>query len=550
MPPAAGVFDVAAENVVPLLTPTEFYDTLLAGVSSARSRVSLSSLYVGTGTKEVALMAALQRAAAAAVSEQSRSTGGGGSGLQIAIHLDHSRALRPLSAKSYANAPPGAPPVAPTYSCSAALLLELKRAVPAGCDVDVSFTLMPQLRGALGVLLPPRWVEGAAVFHIKAYAWDDCVLLTGANLSDDYFTARQDRYVLIRNEPAFASYIHGVIDALRRLPGTPRLRADGVVAADGTPSPPPTGGTPSSSSLPPIVSIRPGLGVFNAYVLALRALLRRASSAAEVAVRADGTVALPPPGRATLAPRLQLGWLGVRADEAATLQLFARLPPAPAARTHDKGWRGVLHMATGYFNLPGRYARAVVDGSAATSHHLLTSAPAANGFLGGAGMSAAIPLCYSIIEGRFVARVAAARRAHDNPTAAPAAPGVTMYEYSRPGWTFHGKGLWLALHCGDTTSNASAPPDAMLTFVGSPNFGRRSVSRDLELQVEVATSDAGLVRRLGAERAALFSSGANGQVVTPMTPADFAAPDRNPSGSSLATGQWIHLGWRLFSPFF
>lgn len=37
-----------------------------------------------------------------------------------------------------------------------------------------------------------------AVSHVKACVSDNDVLLTGANLSDDYFTNRQDRYLLLR----------------------------------------------------------------------------------------------------------------------------------------------------------------------------------------------------------------------------------------------------------------------------------------------------------------------------------------------------------------
>ena len=36
------------------------------------------------------------------------------------------------------------------------------------------------------------------VQHVKAYVFDNDVIISGANLSENYFTNRQDRYFLIR----------------------------------------------------------------------------------------------------------------------------------------------------------------------------------------------------------------------------------------------------------------------------------------------------------------------------------------------------------------
>ena len=47
-------------------------------------------------------------------------------------------------------------------------------------------------------LLPARFNEVVGVNHIKAFVFDDDVVMTGANLSESYFTSRQDRYVRFR----------------------------------------------------------------------------------------------------------------------------------------------------------------------------------------------------------------------------------------------------------------------------------------------------------------------------------------------------------------
>lgn len=42
-------------------------------------------------------------------------------------------------------------------------------------------------------VLPPRVNEVIGVSHVKAYIFDDDVIMSGANLSSDYFTNRQVR---------------------------------------------------------------------------------------------------------------------------------------------------------------------------------------------------------------------------------------------------------------------------------------------------------------------------------------------------------------------
>jgi CDP-diacylglycerol--glycerol-3-phosphate 3-phosphatidyltransferase len=52
---------------------------------------------------------------------------------------------------------------------------------------------------------PLREVFG--IHHMKFYIFDNDVIITGANLSEDYFTTRQDRYFIIKNAPELANYI-------------------------------------------------------------------------------------------------------------------------------------------------------------------------------------------------------------------------------------------------------------------------------------------------------------------------------------------------------
>ena len=74
-------------------------------------------------------------------------------------------------------------------------------------------------------------------------------------------------------------------------------------------------------------------------------------------------------------------------------------------------------------------------------------------------------------------------------------------EYQREGWTFHAKGLWYT----PSMSISSLP---CLTMVGSPNFGYRSVSKDLETQVTILTTNRGLQEQMGQEQSKLYEQGA------------------------------------------
>ena len=62
--------------------------------------------------------------------------------------------------------------------------------------------------------LGARYNELLHTFHLKAYAFDDTVIMSGANLSNDYFTDRQDRYWVFRCR-ALADFYHELVDALR-----------------------------------------------------------------------------------------------------------------------------------------------------------------------------------------------------------------------------------------------------------------------------------------------------------------------------------------------
>jgi CDP-diacylglycerol--glycerol-3-phosphate 3-phosphatidyltransferase len=188
-------------------------------------------------------------------------------------------------------------------------------------------------------------------------------------------------------------------------------------------------------------------------------------------------------GDTVIFPTVQLGQFGVRQDSEASLGLLN----AGAAG-------GAFHLGSGYFNLTEAYCRALLGSPASVS--VLMAHPEANGFLGAAGPAGGIPAAYTAIARAFWERV----------EAAGVTARVSLHEYRRPGWTFHAKGLWYS---------PPGDPRPCLTTVGSPNFGQRSVERDLETQMVIVTEDDGLRGRLAEERDGLFALG--GATVTAAT---------------------------------
>lgn len=93
----------------------------------------------------------------------------------------------------------------------------------------------------------------------------------------------------------------------------------------------------------------------------------------------------------------------------------------------------------------------------------------------------------------------------------------------RNDWTFHVKGLW------HYPANRTSPN---LTLIGSPNFGHRSVYRDLEAQVAIVTDNKGLSEALHKEKTQLYH---NAQRVTDET---FTLPQRK-------TPFWVYCATRM-----
>lgn len=88
--------------------------------------------------------------------------------------------------------------------------------------------------------------------------------------------------------------------------------------------------------------------------------------------------------------------------------------------------------------------------------------------------------------------------AHARRTPAKGSPqhGIELSEWTRPGWTYHAKGVWL---------RPSADTDPAFTLVGSTNLSARSAELDVELSFALLTDAPVLRAHLSEEVRALWA---------------------------------------------
>ncbi|XP_023211787.1 CDP-diacylglycerol--glycerol-3-phosphate 3-phosphatidyltransferase, mitochondrial-like, partial [Centruroides sculpturatus] len=175
-------FGVSAKNIKILHEPSQFFQNLKDYTLKATKRITLASLYIGTGPLEEELISCLHSAL-------EKSDGK----VKAKVLVDFTRGSR-------------------GQKNTRTLLLPLLRDFP--CDINVALYHTPSLRGWIKTLLPERWNETISLTHLKVYLFDNTIILSGANLSDQYFTNRQDRYIIFENCPHLADYFDNLVNTV------------------------------------------------------------------------------------------------------------------------------------------------------------------------------------------------------------------------------------------------------------------------------------------------------------------------------------------------
>lgn len=333
----------------------------------------------------------------------------------------------------------------------------------AEIGANVSFYLTPNMSGwrKWFVFNRQNWNELNSLHHIKCYIFDDNVIISGANLSDIYFTNRQDRYILFKDCPQLSNYF----DQLVRTISSFSLQLNKPFAKQAI-----VGQKRSvlqEFCLHKSWSHHP-LDYFKRNQFKSDAKKRienlNQSFIKEIDLKATDD------SKTIVFPLIQMQTLGICDDQFFTSNLLSNCDPDSNVR-----------LASGYFNLTDEYKQIILSRVWREPMKILMASEAANGFYGAKGVIANIPHVYTYLSKRFLNEL---KRNKSN---------VELYEFDRQKWTFHAKGLWLSLDS-----------DHYLSMIGSPNFGYRSVYRDSEAQLVIVTKDKQLKRRLEKESKKLW----------------------------------------------
>ncbi|XP_055786847.1 CDP-diacylglycerol--glycerol-3-phosphate 3-phosphatidyltransferase, mitochondrial-like isoform X2 [Salvelinus fontinalis] len=449
-------FRVPGAHIHILTSPDQFYHTMKARIKTAKRRVVMASLYLGTGPLEQELVDCMQEAL-------KRSQEGDNPDLQVSILLDYTRGSR-------------------GKTNSRTMLLPLLKQYSSQMRVSLYHT--PDLRGLLRLLVPQRFNETIGVQHIKAYLFDDDLIISGANLSDSYFTNRQDRYVLLENCGEVADFFSDLVGAVGDV--SLQLQTDNSVSMMYGMVHPYRGNRDefSASARQHIMEVV-NTAHARQHIAESERLVRE--SEGEEGGKEDTWVF----------PLVQMKPLGIQVDEQVTQRLLT-----------DAGPGATVFLTSGYFNLTRAYMSLILGLGA--DYRILTASPEVNGFFGAKGIAGEIPAAYIHIARQFYSKVCQLGQQER----------VHLHEYHRAQWTFHAKGLWYYLR-------GQVRP--CLTLIGSPNFGYRSVHRDLEAQIAIVTEN--------QEQEMLY------QRSTEVSSSTFQQPDRH-------VKLWVKLLTPLIKNFF
>lgn len=426
-------FAVRAPSIDILTLPLVFYDTLKQKIASAKHRIFLSSLYLGKAQHE--LVECLADALAA------------NEDLQVYVLTDALRGTRE----------------APHLTCLALLLVSLVERFGKH-RVDVRMYHTPHLAGFKKNWAPKRVNEGFGLQHMKLYGFDDEIMLSGANLLQDYFTDRQDRYYLF-SDKALTDYYFKVHDAVSSLSYQLCTTAHPKGSQNFRLSWP-----TSNNSCEPDLNLH--RFVSDASFLLEPLLKQHTVGTMEVADTPNDLDTIVY-AVSQFTPLLQPN-NDTSTEKPAILRLLSYLD-SPTI----KWW-----FTAGYFNMLPQYQEKLLNGQAQGT--LITASAKANSFYKSSGLSYYIPELYLLIAKKFLEQIHT--RGKDGL--------LKLYEWQNGvvntpgGWSYHAKGIWL------TVPDEEVPS---VTVIGSSNYTKRAYTLDLESNAIVITKDPGLKKRMALE---------------------------------------------------
>lgn len=409
------------------LSPADFHSILCEKIEKATKRVYLASLYVGPAVDRHPREARLLQALRTATKQNDH--------LDAKILIDKSRGLRPVPIKDSDDT------ITSAEACRRALTRPGKG--PDSLDRRSSVYLHSVLPPFWQHILPNPLDEVRGVFHIKAYIIDDELILSGANLSEEYFSDRQDRYLhILEGGNGLVDWYADLVDVLCEHSEQYQGEDEELKASE---------------------EPRQHL------IAAVRGLLQEPDTTATglAVVDPDGTddsiVAVACP---TFQAPKHYG-TDYRSDTNVLVDLLRETGPDENDR-HAVA----LRVSSAYLNPTDTLQKAW---QSMDRLHCLTAGYVSHGFrpkkkAGNKGKTW-IPAVFDTLA-RHVSR-----------------QGANVWYYTREGWTYHAKGLWMSslnktAHPSKTTDSLDArfaPEEELLCVThGSGNFGERSEYLDME----------------------------------------------------------------------
>ncbi|KAH7321718.1 CDP-diacylglycerol-glycerol-3-phosphate 3-phosphatidyltransferase-like protein [Rhexocercosporidium sp. MPI-PUGE-AT-0058] len=429
-------FQIQGSQIHILRSPAEFYETLKSKILGAENHIFLSTLYIGKTEHE--LISTLQQALRAKPK------------LKLSILTDALRGTRE----------------SPEASC-ASLLAPLVSEFGAE-RVEIRMYHTPNLTGLRKKYIPKRINEGWGLQHMKLYGVDDEIIISGANLSSDYFTNRQDRYHVFSSKEIteYFSKIHHAVSKLSFL-----VTPDPQLPAGYTLEWP-------SSNLAPSPLDDPAKYIASTSSILTSLIQPRSQSQSQSQPQPPS-----PQTNTTVYPLSQFTQLLSPLDTSTELPAITSILKTlsqPAFSTSS--WT----FTAGYFN-PDPSLITLLLSTTSKSNTVITASPWANGFYGSKGVSGLLPAAYTLLSRRFLEAAQKSGRGSD----------ISLKEWrngtvgEKDGWTYHAKGLWISL---------DGEREPSISVVGSSNYTKRSYGLDLEVGTVIVTGDEGLKRRLAEER--------------------------------------------------
>ncbi|TAQ90399.1 hypothetical protein B7494_g1222 [Chlorociboria aeruginascens] len=329
--------------------------------------------------------------------------------------------------------------------------------------VEIRMYHTPNLTGLRKQYIPKRINEGWGLQHMKLYGVDDEIIISGANLSNDYFTNRQDRYHVFSSKEIteYFSKIHNAVSKLSFLVN-PELELQAGYTLE----------WPASNSAPSPLSDPTRYVSLSTSILTN--LISTPTSVTTPPTSSENKTLVYPISQFT--PLLNPD----KSTELPAIRCILTLLSSPTHKTSS--WT----FTAGYFN-PDPSLTKLLLSTSSSSNTVITASPEANGFYGSKGVSGLLPAAYTLLSRRFLNSV----------LSSPSPNSTILKEWRRgtvgekDGWTYHAKGLWVSL-------NGEREPS--ISVIGSSNYTKRSYGLDLEVGTVIVTADKGLKARLAEER--------------------------------------------------